>query len=142
MIIHSFECHIKIYTTNSMISKTIALKLSKETPKIILTTDTGFKKIEMLEVIGSQINKLDAPLGIRWTLVCANNKYDCFCWQLPGTFEFNCFELMDVFGFIDTVLAKKYVAKQPSELHISLENRVFEYGMEIGIRLGVGERDY
>lgn len=122
-----------------MICKTIALKLSKEKPKIILTTDTGFEKIDMLEVIGNQINKLDEPLGIRWTLVCANIKYDCFCWQLPGKFEFNCFELMDVFGFIDTELSKKYVAKQPSELHISIEDRVFEEGMEIGIRLGVGE---
>jgi hypothetical protein len=122
-----------------MISKTIALKLSKETPKITLTTNTGFEKIEMLEVIGNQINKLDAPLGIRWTLVCANIKYDCFCWQLPGKFKFNCFELMDVFGFIDTDLAKKYVANQPSELHIRLEDREFEEGMEIGIRLGVGE---
>jgi hypothetical protein len=46
---------------------------------------------------------------------------------------------MDVFGFIDTDIAKKFVAKQPSELHISLENRVFEEGMEIGIRLGVEE---
>ena len=123
-----------------MISKTIALKLSKETPKIILTTDTGFEKIEMLEVIGNQINKLNEPLGIRWTLVCANNKYDCFCWKLPNKFEFNCFELMDVFGFIDTDLAKKFVANQPSELHISMENRVFEEGLEIGIRLGVQER--
>ena len=123
-----------------MISKTIALKLSKETPKIILTTNAGFEKIDMLEVIGNQINKLDAPLGIRWTLVCANIKYDCFCWQLPNKFEFNCFELMNVFGFIDTDLAKKYVAKQPSELHISMEDRVFEDGMEIGIGLGVGER--
>jgi hypothetical protein len=122
-----------------MISKTIALKLSKETPKIILTTNTGFEKIEMLEVIGNQINKLDEPLGIRWTLVCANNNYNCFCWQLPGKFEFNCFELMDVFGFIDTDLAKKFVAKQRSELHINLENRVFDEGMEIGIRLGVWE---
>lgn len=122
-----------------MISKTIALKLCKETPKIILTTNTGFEKIEMLEVIGNQINKLDAPLGIRWTLVCANIKYDCFCWQLPNTFEFNCFELMDVFGFIDTDLTKKIVAKQPGELHISMEDRAFDDGMEIGIRLGVGE---
>jgi len=122
-----------------MISKTIELKLSKETPQIIITTNTGFEKIEMLEVIGNQINKLDEPLGIRWTLVCANNNYDCFCWQLPGKFEFNCFELMDVFGFIDTDVAKKYVANQPSELHISLEDRVFDEGMEIGIRLRVGE---
>jgi hypothetical protein len=90
-------------------------------------------------VIGNQINKSNEPLGIRWTLVCANNKYDCFCWQLPGKFEFHCFELMDVFGFIDTDLAKNFVAKQPSELHISLENRVFGDGMEIEIRLGVGE---
>ncbi len=122
-----------------MNSKTIYLKLIKETPKIILSSDTGFEKIEMLDVTGNQINKLDEPLGIRWTLVCANIKYDCFCWQLPGKFEFNCFELMDVFGFIDTDLAKKYVAKQPSELHISLEDREFEDGMEIGIGLGVGE---
>ena len=123
-----------------MISKTLHLKLCKETPIIILTTHTGFEKIELLEVIGNQINKLDGPLGIRWTLVCANNKYDCFCWQLPNKFEFNCFELMDVFGFIDTDLAKTYEAKQQSELHISLENWVFEEGMEIGIKLGVGER--
>ena len=122
-----------------MISKTIELKLSEETPKIIITTNTGFEKIEMLEVIGNQINKLDEPLGIRWTLVCGNNKYDCFCWQLPGKFDFNCFELMDVFDFIDTDLAKKYEAKQPSELHISLEDRVFEEEMVIEIRLGVGE---
>ena len=123
-----------------MISKTIHLNLSQASPKIILRSDTGFEKIEMLEVIGNQINKLDEPLGIRWTLVCANNKYDCFCWQLPGKFEFNCFELMDVFEFIDTDVAKKYVAKQPSELHISMENRVFEEGMEIVIRLVVGEK--
>ena len=122
-----------------MISKTIELKLSKETPKIIITTNTGFEKIEMLEVIGNQINKLDEPLGIRWTLVCGNNKYDCFCWQLPGKFDFNCFELMDVFDFIDTDLAKKNEVNQPSELHISLEDRVFEEEMVIEIRLGVGE---
>ena len=122
-----------------MISKTIHLQLSQTSPKIILRSDTGFEKIEMLEVIGNQINKSDEPLGIRWTLFCANNKYDCFCWQLPGKFEFNCFELMDVFGFIDTDVAKKFVANQPSELHISLENRVFKEGLEIGIRLGVGE---
>lgn len=120
-----------------MISKTIALKLSKETPTIILTTNTGFEKIKMLEVIGNQINKLDAPLGIRWTLVCANIKYDCFCWQLPNKFEFNCFELMDVFGFIDTDLANKYVTKQSSELHVNMEDRVFEEGLEIGIMLEV-----
>jgi hypothetical protein len=65
-----------------MISKTITLKLSKESPKIILPSHNGFEKIEMLEVIGNQINKSDEPLGIRWTLVCANNNYDCFCWQL------------------------------------------------------------
>ena len=123
-----------------MISKTINLSLNQASPKIILRSDTGFEKIEMLEVIGNQINKSNEPLGIRWTLVCANNNYDCFCWQLPGKFEFNCFELMDVFGFIDTDVAKKYVAKQPSELHISLENREFEEGMEIGIRLGVEEQ--
>ena len=122
-----------------MISKTINLNLSQASPKIILRSDIGFEKIEMLEVIGNQINKSDEPLGIRWTLVCANNKYDCFCWQLPGKFEFNCFELMDVFGFIDTDVAKKFVAKQRSELHINLENRVFEDGMEIEIRLGVWE---
>ena len=122
-----------------MISKTIQLQLSQASPKIILTTDTGFEKIEMLEVIGNQINKSDAPLGIRWTLICANIKYDCFCWQLPGKFEFNCFELMDVFEFIDNDVAKKFVANQPSELHISMEDREFEEGMEIGIRLGVGE---
>jgi len=63
--------------------KTTYLKLSKETPKIMLTSDIGFEKIEMLNVIGNQINKLDEPLGIRWTLVCSQNKYDCFCWQLP-----------------------------------------------------------
>jgi hypothetical protein len=68
-----------------MISKTIQLQLSQASPKIILRSDTGFEKIEMLEVISNQINKSDEPLGIRWTLVCANNKYDCFCWQLPGT---------------------------------------------------------
>jgi len=113
--------------------------LSKETPRMILSSDTGFEKIELLEVIGNQINKLDEPLGIRWTLVCANNKYDCFCWQLPDKFEFNRFELMDVFGFIDTDLSKKFVAKQWSELHVSLENRMFEGGMRIGIRLGVEE---
>jgi hypothetical protein len=122
-----------------MISKTIELKLSKETPKIIITTNTGFEKIEMLVVIGNQINKLDEPLGIRWTLVCGNNKYACFCWQLPGKFDFNCFELMDVFDFIDTDLAKKNEANQPSVLHISLEDRVFEEEMVIEIRLGVGE---
>jgi hypothetical protein len=120
-----------------MFSKTIHLQLSQASPKIILSSDTGFEKIEMLEVIGNQINKSDEPLGKRWTLVCANIKYDCFCWQLPGNFEFNCFELMDVFCFIDTDVAKKFVAKQPSELHISLEDREFEEGMEIGIRLGV-----
>ena len=122
-----------------MISKTIELKLSKETPKIIITTNTGFEKIDMLEVIGNQINKLDEPLGIRWTLVCGNNKYDCFCWQLPGKFDFNCFKLMDVFGFIDTDFAKKYEANQPSELHISMEDREFDEGLEIGIKLGVRE---
>ena len=124
-----------------MNSKTIYLYLSKETPKIILSSDTGFEKIEMLKVTGNQINKLDEPLGIRWTLFCANNKYDCFCWQFPGKFEFNCFELMDVFGFIDTDLAKKYVAKQQSEVHISLEDRVIEDWMEFGIRLGIIECD-
>lgn len=77
-----------------MFRKTTYLKLSKETPKIIINIDPGFKKIEMLEVIANKINKLDGPLGIRWTLVCANNKYDCFCWQLSDRFEFNCFELI------------------------------------------------
>jgi hypothetical protein len=120
-----------------MISKTIEFKLNKETPKIIIASNTGFEKIEMIEVIGNQINKLDAPLGIRWTLVYANKKYDCFCWQLPGKFEFNCFEIMDVFGFIDTDLAKKYVTKQSSELHVNMEDRVFEEGMEIRIMLEV-----
>ena len=50
----------------------------------MLTSDTGFEKIEMLNVIGNQRNKLDEPLGIRLTLVCSQNKYDCFCWQLPS----------------------------------------------------------
>ena len=121
--------------------KTIYSKLSKETPKIILTSDTGFEKIEMLDVTGNQINKLDEPLGIRWTLVCANIKYDCFCWQLPGKFEFNCFELMNVYGSIDSEIAKNYIANQSCELHISMENRVFEEGMKIGIRLGIIESD-
>ena len=124
-----------------MNSKTIYLKLSKETPKIILTSDTGFEKIEMLEVVGNQINKLDAPLGIRWTLFCSQNQYDCFCWQLPGKFEFNCFELMNVYGSIDSEIAKNYIANQSCELHISMENRVFEEGMKIGIRLGIIESD-
>ena len=48
-----------------MIHKTISLKLNKETPIIILTTNTYFEKIEMLEVIGNQLNKSEEPLGIR-----------------------------------------------------------------------------
>jgi len=39
--------------------------LSKETPRMILSSDTGFEKIELLEVIGNQINKSDGPFGIR-----------------------------------------------------------------------------
>ena len=123
-----------------MISKPIELKLSKETPKIIITTDTGFEKIEMLEVIGNQINKEDEPLGIRWTLVCANNKYDCFCWQLRGKFEFNCFELMNVFGFIETPFTKNGRINQSSELHISLETGAFDENLIINIKLEVEER--
>jgi len=38
------------------------------------------------------------------------------------------------------LLSKKFIAKQPSELHISMEDSVFDEGMEIWIRLGVGER--
>ena len=37
----------------------------------------------MLEMIGNQINKIDEPLRNRWTQFCSQNKYDCFCWQLP-----------------------------------------------------------
>ena len=130
---------IKLTFSKNMLRKIINLKLSKKTPKIIITTDTGFEKIEMLEVIANKINKLDEPLGIRWKLVCANNKYDCFCWQLPGKFEFNCFELMDVFGFIETPFTKNGRINQSSELHIRIEDSLFEDGMEIGIKLGVGE---
>jgi len=114
--------------------------LIKETPRMILSSDTGFEKIELLEVIGNQINKLDEPLGIRWTLVCANNKYDCFCWHLPGKFEFNCFELMDVFGFTDSAIIKDNCKSQSSELHVCIEGGVVDENLIIHIKLEIEER--
>jgi hypothetical protein len=114
--------------------------LSKETPKMILTSDKGFEKIEMLEVIGNQINKSDGPFGIRWTLFCANYKYDCFCWQLPDKFEFNCFELMDVFGFTDTAIVKDNCKCQSSEMHVCIEGGVVDENLIIDIKLEIEER--
>ncbi len=119
---------------------TRSLSLSKDSPKIILTTDTGFLKINMLQVIGNKINKFGRPLGIRWTLLCENNQYDCFCWQFPNQFEFNCFELIHVFGFMETEFTKNASISQSSELHIKIETEAVEKNLIIDIKLEVDEK--
>ena len=115
------------------------LKLNKQSPKIILGSDAGFAKIEMLEVVSNKLNNSNAPLGIRWSIICNNNQYNCFSWQYPETLEFNCFELMSVCCNIDKALSKNDIANQKSELHINLEGELIDEDTIIDIKLEVEE---
>lgn len=122
------------------ISTTIHLfKLNKQSQKIILASDTEFTKIKMLELVSNKLNNSNAPLGIRWSIICNKNQYNCFSWQYPETLEFNCFELMSVCCNIDNALTINNIANQKSELHISLEGELIDEDTIIDIKLEVEE---
>ena len=114
-------------------------KLNKQSPKIILASETGFAKIEMLEVVSNKLNNSNAPLGIRWSIVCNKNQYNCFSWQYPETLGFNCFELMSVCCNIDNALPINDITNQKSELHISLEGELIDEDTIIDIKLEMEE---
>jgi hypothetical protein len=123
----------KINTTTHL------FKLNQQSPKIILASDTGFAKIEMLQVISNKLNKTNDPLGIRWSILSNNNIYNCFSWQYPNMLEFNCFEIMSVCCNIDEALSKKDIVNQKSELHISIEGEIIDEDIEIKIKVEVEE---
>jgi hypothetical protein len=114
-------------------------KLNKQSPKIILASDAGFKKIEMLEVVSNKLNNSSAPFGIRWSIICNKNQHNCFSWQYPNMLEFNCFELISVCSNIDNTLSKNDITNQKSELHISLEGELIDEDTIIDIKLEMEE---